>query len=127
MNFYEFSEKLKKQKINESFLKAMGNVGNMIGQNFLQGTEALKTSTNQGWQQIQNAQNAQQNKINAKSEKDIATHLSQVAQSLGVDPKELQQEIQSFVNKLNQIKAASDAAKPTEAPPTTSEKGWEGL
>ena len=134
MNFYELNEKLKKEKLNESFLgnmkQAAGNIGNMIGQNFLQGTEALKTSTNQGWQQVQQAQNAQQNKINLKSEKDISAHLSHVAKKMGVDPKELQQEIQAFVNKLNQIKTAAAAAKPAEAPseaPKTSGKGWEEL
>lgn len=137
MNFYELNEKLKKEKLNESFLgnmkQAAGNIGNMIGQNFLQGTEALKTSTDQGWQQVQQAQNAQQNKINLKSEKDVSAHLSHVAKNLGVDPKELQQEIQAFVNKLNQLKAASAAAKPETAPPEatsapkTSGSGWESL
>lgn len=120
MNFYEFNERLKKEKLlNEQNPGLLG----MISQGFKQGAQALGNSMNMGFQQIGNIQNAQQMKIDAKGMKNIETHLANVAKQLGVDPSQINSEIQAFVKKITELKASAAPAQPqqntqrTSAPP----------
>lgn len=113
MNFYEFNEKLKKEKLlnEQGFVRQLGN---MIGQGFQGGADALQRSMKQGFQQIGDIQNAKQMKIDAKGMKDVEDHMQKVATTLGIDPKELQQEIKALVSKIEEIKSRAPA--PAEAP-----------
>lgn len=117
MNFYEFNERLKKEKLlNEQNPGLLG----MIGQGFKQGTQALGNSMNMGFQQIGNIQNAQQMKIDAKGMKDIESHLANVAKQLGVDPSQINGEIQALVKKITELKASAAPAQPQQGQQQTS-------
>ena len=105
MNFYEFNEKLKKEKLlnEQGFL---GKMGGMIGQGLNQGADVLQRSMNQGFQKMGNVQNKIQMNTDAKGMKDIENHLIQVAKQLGVEPTQITDEIQAFVKKITDIKSS---------------------
>lgn len=117
MNFYEFNEKLKKEKLlNEQGF--FGKVGNMIGQGFNQGADVLQRSMNQGFQQMGNVQDKIQMNTDAKGMKNVEDHLAKIAKQLGLDPTQLTNEIQAFVKKINELK--SSTAPQTQQPQQTS-------
>lgn len=113
MNFYEFNEKLKEQKIKEGILGS-------IGQNFQQGFNALNKSMGQGWQQINQMQNARQSQIDANETKNLQTHLAQLITKMGLDPNNLQGEMKALFEKIEELKKAAEASAPAAGTPTST-------
>jgi hypothetical protein len=122
MNFYEFNKKLMEQKIKEGILGS-------IGQNFQQGFNTLNKSMGQGWQQIDQMQNARQNQINSNETKNLQNHLAQLIKKMGLDPNNLQNEIKTLFEKIEEMKKTAEAettaaGSPT---PTPSVSDWSSL